>query len=135
LVARYPLANAAPVGWDVGMTPPGWTPFHRSDDGELIGYLVADDRGTTPLTVFGFPLATPSARPDAEEVLRQRGLAVLADSWWLQEEGGPGFRVQILSAYPDRLMVARADFGFVSHDSERRELPVPTGDRLRPFVG
>ena len=117
------------------MTPSGWTPFHRSDDDELLGYLVADERGTTPLTIFGFPLAAPSARPEAEEVLRRRGLAVLADAWWLQDEDGSGFRVQILSAYPDRVMVARADFGFVSHDSERRELPVPTGDRLRPFAG
>jgi hypothetical protein len=135
LVAGYSLVRAKSVGWDVGMTPPGWTPFHRRDDDELLGYLVAGEHGTTPLTVFGFPLAAPSARPDAEEVLRRRGLAVLADSWWLQEEDGSGFRVQILSAYPDRVMVARADFGFVSHDSERRELRVPTGDRLRPFAG
>jgi hypothetical protein len=115
------------------MTLTGWTAFHRSDDDELLGYLVADERGTTPLTVFGFPLAAPSGRAEAEEVLQRRGLAVLADPWWLQEEDGSGFRVQILSAYPDRVTVARADFGFVSHDSERRELRVPTGDRLRPF--
>jgi hypothetical protein len=117
------------------MTPTAWTPFHRSDDDELLGYLVAGEDGTTPLTVFGFPLATPLPRAEAEEVLQCRGLAVLADSWWLQEEDGSGFRVQILSAYPDRVTVARADYGFVSHDSERRELRVPTGDRLRPFPG
>ena len=59
------------------MTLPGWTAFHRGDDDELLGYRVADEHGTTPLTVFGF----------------------------------------------------------VSHDSERRELRAPTGDRLRPFRG
>jgi hypothetical protein len=119
----------------VVMTPPGWTAIHRRDDDELLGYLVADESGTTPLTVFGYPLAPPSERADAEEVLQRRGLAVLADPWWLEVEDGPGFRVQILSAFPDRVTVARADFGFVSHDSERRELRVPTGDRLRPFTG
>ena len=40
--------------------------------------------------------------------------------------------MQIMSADPTAVVVARADFGFVSHDSERHRLPVPT-DRLRPL--
>ncbi len=114
------------------MTPLGWTPLHR-DDQELLGYLVEDERGTTPLTVFGFPLSVPLDRTAAEDVLRERGLAVLAEPWWLDEGEGDGFPVLILSAYPDAVTVARADYGFVSHDSERRRLPVPAGDRLRPL--
>ena len=117
----------------VGMTPSGWTPLHR-DDQELLGYLVHDERGTIPLTVFGFPLAGPLERADAEDLLRERGLAVLAEQWWLDEGEGDGFPVLILSAYPDAVTVARADYGFVSHDSERRRLPVPVGDRLRPLA-
>lgn len=114
------------------MTPTGWTPLHR-DDQELLGYLLDDERGTTPLTVFGFPLAAPLDRTAAEDVLRERGLAVLAEPWWLDEGEGDGFPVLILSAYPDAVTVARADYGFVSHDSERRRLAVPVGDRLRPL--
>ena len=113
-------------------TPPHWTPFHRDEDGELLGYLATDEHGTTPLTLFGHPLAGPSDEPVAAAVLRQQGLAVLAEPWWLVEPDGGGFRVQILSATPDAVVVARADFGFVSHDSERRRLAVPVGDRLRP---
>jgi hypothetical protein len=115
------------------MTPPHWTAFHRDEDGELLGYLAADDAGTTPLTLFGFPLAPPSDAGRAEEVLRSRGLAVLAEPWWFRESDGTEFRVQILSATPDAVLVARADYGFVSHDSERRRVPVPAGEVLRPY--
>lgn len=115
------------------MTPPHWTPLHRDEDGELLGYLVTEDADTVPLTLFGFPLAPPSDLDGAEAVLRGRGLAVLADPWWLAEPDGTGFRVQILSATPDAVLVARAGFGFVSHDGERWRVAVPAGDRLRPY--
>lgn len=114
------------------MTPSGWTPYHRPDDDELLGYLVVDDHGTTPLTIFGHPLSAPGDHDAAVELLRRRGLAVLAEPWWFTEEDGSGFPVQIMSAYPDRVTVARADYGFVSHDAERRSLAVPVGERLRP---
>jgi hypothetical protein len=113
-------------------TPPHWTPFHRDEDGELLGYLATDEAGTTPLTLFGFPLGAPTDQASAAEVLQRRGLAVLADPWWLEEPDG-GFRVQILSADPTAVTVARADYGFVPPDTERVRLPVPTGDRLRPY--
>jgi hypothetical protein len=115
------------------MTTTAWIPVHRSSDDELVGYLTLDERGATPLTLFGYPLSGPLEHADAEELLRSRGLAVLAEPWWLEEDGG-GFRVQILSARPDAVTVARADYGFVSHDSERRELSVPAHG-LRPYAG
>lgn len=115
------------------MTPPGWTPYHRPDDDELIGYLVVSEQGTTPLTVFGYPLSPAGDHDAAVELLRRRGLAVLADPWWYTEQDGSGFRVQIMSAYPDSVTVARADYGFVSPAAERRLLPVPVGERLRPY--
>jgi hypothetical protein len=117
------------------MTPTGWQPYRRAEDDELVGYLSTDERGTTPLTLFGYPLSDPVDEAAAVEVLQGRGRSALGEPWWLQEEDGSGFRVQILAAYPDEVRVARADYGFVSHDSERRSLPVPTGDRLRPFRG
>jgi hypothetical protein len=115
------------------MTATDWIPVHRPSDDELVGYLALDGRGATPLTLVGYPLAGPLERADAEELLRSRGLAVLAEPWWLEEDGG-GFRVQILSARPDAVVVARADYGFVSHDSERRELALPAAG-LRPYAG
>lgn len=114
------------------MTPAGWIPVHRPTDDELVGYLVLDERGATPLTLVGCPLSGPLGRSEAEALLRERGLAVLAEPWWLEEDGG--FRVQIMSARPDAVVVARADYGFVPHDSERRELPVPA-EGLRPLAG
>ncbi len=116
------------------MTPQDWTPVRRAEDDELVGYLVPEGDGTaTPVTLFGYPLAGPGDPASSAELLHRRGLAVLAEPWWLAEPEGEGYRVQILSATPDAVTVARADYGFVSHDSERSRLPVPT-DALRPYV-
>ncbi|SDT22339.1 hypothetical protein SAMN04488543_3349 [Friedmanniella luteola] len=116
------------------MIPQDWTPVHRPDDDELVGYLVPGREGCTPVTLFGHPLSGPTDGDEAEALLLRRGLPVLADPWWLDGgEGGDGegYRVQIMSADPGSVVVARADFGFVAPDSERHRLPVPT-DRLRP---
>ncbi|MBP2416386.1 hypothetical protein ACFFOM_06590 [Microlunatus capsulatus] len=114
------------------MIPQDWTPVHRPEDSELVGYLVPGDAGSTPVTLFGHPLGGPADDDEAEELLRRRGLAVLADPWWLDGAADEPVRVQILSADRTGVVVARADFGFVSHDAERYRLPVPT-DRLRPL--
>ncbi|WP_375423812.1 hypothetical protein [uncultured Friedmanniella sp.] len=106
--------------------------MHRPSDAELVGYLTLDERGATPVTLVGYPLAGPLEHADAEELLRARGLAVLAEPWWLDTESG-GFRVQIMSAWADSVTVARADHGLVSPDAEHRELPVPAAG-LRPYV-
>jgi hypothetical protein len=37
----------------------------------------------------------------------------------------------ILSAFPDRVEVVRADYGIYSHDSDRFTLMLPTEGRLR----
>ena len=116
------------------MTPSGWIPVRRPGDDELVGYLTVDGRGATPLTLFGYALSGPVARADAGELLCRRGLAVLADPWWLQETDGPGFRVQIMSATPDEITVVRADYGLVDPHAPLRRLPVPV-EGLRPYVG
>lgn len=110
--------------------PSGWRPVHRPEDDELVGYLVADASGTTPLTLSGYPLSAPTTAAEGQELLLQRGLAVLAGPWWLEEEGG-GFCVQIMSVRPGVVTVARTVYGFVPHDSERRQLAVPAAG-LRP---
>jgi hypothetical protein len=113
------------------MIPQDWRPVRRPDDDELVGYLVPETEGSTPVTLFGHPLSGPTDADEAEALLLRRGLPVLADPWWLDEGDDGGYRVQIMSADPRSVVVARADFGFVSHDSERHRLPVPT-DRLTP---
>ncbi len=114
------------------MIPTTWTPYLRESDGELLGYLLRDDRGTVPLTLFGYPLAEASEQTDAAQILETRGLAALAGRWRLRTDDGREVSVLILSAYPDGVRVAQADFGFVSHDSERFLVPVPAEGRLQP---
>lgn len=114
------------------MTSTDWTPYRRSSDGELIGYLLVTHEGSTPLTIFGYPLAGPSDHDEAEAVLLSRGLACLADLWTATTDDRRELSVLILAAYPDRVELAQADFGSISPDSERLTLAVPTGDRLVP---
>lgn len=97
-----------------------------------MGYLGPGDTGSTPVTLFGHPLGVPADVDEAETLLRQRGLAVLAEPRWLDGAGDEPVRVHILAADPTAVVVARADFDVVSHDAERHRLPVPT-DRLRPL--
>lgn len=116
------------------MIPMDWLPVVRPDDGELVGYVSLDERGATPLTLFGYALAEPLDRSEAEELLRRRGLAVLADPWWLEPADGPGYRVQIMSATPDEVAVARADHGIVDPRAGVVRLPAPV-PQLRPYAG
>lgn len=116
------------------MTPAGWLPVHRPLDGELVGYLTLDEDGATPLTLVGYPLSGPLPYAEAEQLLHRQGLTALAEPWWLEEEDGPGFRVQIMSATPETVTVARADYGLVDPYGERRRLAIPTAG-LRPYVG
>lgn len=115
------------------MTPAGWIPVRRPSDDELVGYLVLDEHGATPLALVGYPLSGPLERADAEALVLQRGLAVLAEPWWLDGADG-GFRVQLMSAYPDSVTVARADYGIVDPHGELLQLSLPA-EGLRPYVG
>lgn len=114
------------------MIPTGWTPYVRDSDGELLGYVVEEGGVTTPLTLFGYPLAPPSDLDAAAQVLAVRGLTALAERWLLTTDDGREVPVLILAAYPDGVLVAQADYGFVSHDSERFTVPVPANGRLQP---
>lgn len=127
------------------MIPTDWTPYHRVDDGELIGYLrpAPDTDGlVTPVTLFGHPLIDDIGEDFwAEEVLEGYGLSYLAERWDLDRGDGTTSRVVITECSPERLVVALAEFAQViapggmdrrSEDwGQTWELPVPT-DRLRP---
>ncbi len=103
--------------------------MYRAGDGELIGRLLSGADGITPVTLFGAPLAEPGGWATAVDVLRARGLASLAESWSYRRDDGADVVVKIIAAYPDRLLLVEAPYGFVSHDSPRHTVDTPT-DRL-----
>ncbi len=107
------------------MIPSNWLPHRRPSDGELVGYLLPDAAGTTPLTLFGHPLAAPGEPAAAVAVLERRGLASLAESWWLTDDDEQ-VEVRILEAYPDRVRVVEAPYGFYGPDSPRHTIAAPT---------
>jgi hypothetical protein len=104
--------------------PSDWVPHRRSADSEVVGYLVGGAAGTTPLNLFGHPLAHPSEPARAVAVLEARGLAGLAEPWWL-DRGEQAVEVRILEVSPDRVHVVEAPFGFYGPDSPRHTLETP----------
>jgi hypothetical protein len=106
------------------MIPPDWMPYRRPSDGELVGYTVQTADGTTPLSLLGLPLASLCDPAAARQVLRERGLACLAEPWWLGD-GDDKIEVRIIEAYPDRVQVVEAPFGFYGPDSPRHVLAMP----------
>lgn len=119
------------------MIPQTWVPYHRDEDGELVGYLVpTGDARVTPLTVFGHPLAGAGDIEDAERVLEAVGLSYLADRWMLTLPADSSrtdtarVAVQIVEATPTRLVVQSVDFGFEGDYGTRFELEVPDTGRL-----
>jgi hypothetical protein len=115
------------------MIPTEWTPYRRPDDDELVGYTVAEGTGTVPLNLFGYPLAGPLDRAGAERVLLKRGLACLAEPWRLRVAEHQEMSVLILSANPDKIVVAASKFGVVDPDGQRTTLTVEQArERLVP---
>ena len=58
--------------------------LERSRDRQA--FLVPDAQHFTPVTVFGYPIAEPTKREDAEETLNRLGLSYLAERWTLHRE-------------------------------------------------
>jgi hypothetical protein len=104
--------------------PSDWVPYRRPADAELVGYLRRDAAGTTPLNLFGHPLAGPGEAVRAVAVLEARGLSCLAEPWWLGR-GDEVVEVRILEAFPDGVRVVEAPFGCYGPDSPRHTLATP----------
>lgn len=118
------------------MIPAEWEPYHR-DDGELIGYLVAEDEThVMPVNLVGHPIGEAMDRFAAEQLLEEAGLSYLAEPWWLRNDDGSERRVVIIEIDADRVTVGDADFALVMGRprdmvGDQIILTVPT-DRLRP---
>ena len=67
-------------------------------------------------------------------MLRARGLACLADPWLLRQEDGEEVRVALVAAYPDRVVVVPAPWGYPDPGAEPVVVAAADGaDRLRPL--
>ena len=67
-------------------------------------------------------------------MLQARELSCLADPWLLRDPDGEEIRVAVLAAYPDRVVVAAAPYGYA--DPTARPVVVlgtEGADRLRPM--
>ncbi len=82
------------------------------------------------MTVFGSPLAEPSNRVDAEDVLETCGLSYLSDRWQLQVGEGQPIEVEIVEASPGQVVVKNVDFSSGLDHGHRFSLAAPAEDRL-----
>ena len=117
------------------MIPADWEPYQR-EDGEVIGYLVADEDGfVVPINLVGHPIGEAMDRFAAEDLLEDAGLSYLAEPWVLRHDDGTEQRVVIVEVDADHVVVTDAQFALVvgrpADMVDRVTLTVPT-DRLRP---
>lgn len=102
---------------------------HR-DDGELVGYLSAQDGQWVPTTVFGYPLAEATDRDTAEDLLRAVGMSILIEKWEYRENG-QWVNAQIVEAATDHVKIALVDIDYDEQYAAARVLSAPVQDRLR----
>ncbi|MFD8288923.1 hypothetical protein ACFV2B_12010 [Streptomyces lavendulae] len=119
------------------MIPAHWSCHRRLEDSELLGYLrpVHDSPLLfTPVTVFGYPLGSPTDERHARECLDRMGLSCLAEDWLLSLPGRPDpVTVRIVEATPQQLRVQNVDYGYADADiGHIFVLDVPAAGQLRP---
>ncbi len=107
-----------------------WIEHRRAHDDELLGFLVPDGLRFTPVTVFGYSIAAPADREDAEETLNRLGLSYLAERWTLHREGQAPIQVEVVEASPQRVVVKNVDFGSDHEYGTRFTLDAPVDGRL-----
>ena len=126
--------------------PTHWTPVHRPQDGEHVGYLSPDGvpARVVPRLLTGAP-AGPSSGPDAaRELLVRQGLALLDRRWWCRlpvplRDGTPAgspepdwewSAVVLIESSPAECRV-RLEFAAPAELRAVAVLPTPVGDLLR----
>ncbi len=79
----------------------------RRDDGELCGFVRADGDAWVATTVFGAMLGDADSRESADRLVREVGLASLAERWLLRDgAAGDEQIVCIQEASPEGVTVA-----------------------------
>ena len=100
---------------------------HRPTDGELVGFVQADQDSWWALAVLGIRLRCFDSRAVAEAFLAERGLAVLAERWWLRTSSG--WRIAaLIEAAPGRALVR------LGLDPNSDETVLVRGDALADLV-
>lgn len=78
----------------------------RRADNELCGHVRTSTTGWEALAVFGASLGTATTRAGAEEIVRERGLALLSERWTLTGAGDDDGTVCIQEARVDGVRLA-----------------------------
>lgn len=82
----------------------------RREDGEVLGRLVPTAEGWQATTVFGAPIGVADDREAARDLLHARGLAVLAEAWWVRTLEAAAWReATLLEVRPDRIRLRWTD--------------------------
>jgi len=111
--------------------PEDWTPVHREDDDELLGWLRPEGDGVVPVDRVGRDRAAASDEDSAARVLVELGLGWLADPWTLAIEGRP-VRVRLVEVSPARIRVQGDTFNDMTRRADEWELPFPAPEELQP---
>lgn len=79
-------------------------------DGELLGRVVPQAGGWQPTTAFGAALGEVTDHDAAVSTVRARGLAALAEPWWIRTEDSDDWQeARLLEVTPERLRVRWTD--------------------------
>ena len=132
------------------MIPTHWTPVHRPEDDEHVGYLSPDGGPgrAVPRLLTGAPAGPATTSEAARDLLVRHGLAMLDRRWWCRlpvplvdgtPVGSPEAHWQwsavvLVEASPVECRV-RLEFAAPAELRARAVLPVPVGDLLREDAG
>ena len=100
--------------------------IRRDADDELLGFVHRCADGWAALTVFGGRLAVVASEEEAVAVVRTRGLASLAERWYLDEDGAPQEWL-LQEAAPGYVRMARSLLGYPDPTSVRTLRAEETG--------
>jgi hypothetical protein len=120
--------------------PAHWTPVHRPEDGEHVGYLSPDG---APRLLTGATLTTTATDP--HDLLVSRGLRALDRRWWcrlpdllpdgLTDAGAPAaewsWRPVVIVEVSPTACAVRPEWPAPEEMTGRAVLPTPVGDLLR----